>query len=166
MPFMPRMGLLPHYQTLSGEDRRALYTIPSEIRDQKLIPPQCDEIRNAKRNANTVGKLLEGLERGEDFQGIGDFSFIGYGQSKPEDLGMKDKTDIGPDDRDSDRKGAILELRKLGSEVPGAHLTNFALAVFDLIRLIHVPALPIAAPEAPPASRRRPWCWFCMGGRG
>ena len=33
------------------------------------------------------------------------------------------------------RMGAILELRKLGSEVRPGHLKDFALAVFDFINL-------------------------------
>ncbi|MFC0512939.1 DUF4157 domain-containing protein [Mucilaginibacter angelicae] len=39
------------------------------------------------------------------------------------------------------RRGAIIELRKLGSQVPVEKLTEFALAVFDLIREIHDPGI-------------------------
>ncbi|WP_183574344.1 DUF4157 domain-containing protein [Mucilaginibacter sp. X5P1] len=54
---------------------------------------------------------------------------------------MKDVNDIGLSDSDKEtpekRKGAVIELRKLGSEVPPEKLMEFALAVFDLIVLIN-----------------------------
>jgi hypothetical protein len=48
--------------------------------------------------------------------------------------------DIGISDSENTRRhGALIELRKLGSEVPAEKLTEFALAVFDLIVLINGP---------------------------
>jgi hypothetical protein len=136
MPFMLRLGLLPHYGALNGADMAALANIRQEVLDSPFLPQQTNDSVNF--NPTTIQNLLTALGQGEDLQ---DLEVIaGYGAYAPGGMpGMANAADIGMDIHGLPRAGAIIELRKLGNDVTPAQLSAFALAVFDLIQLINAP---------------------------
>jgi hypothetical protein len=106
----------------------------------------------------TALKLLEDMEAKSANPSTDDkmdlfqnpFMAIGYGQigstvssaeeKKLETWGMKTIDDIGistTEPEEGRRRGAIIELRKLGNDVPVDQLKGFALAVFKFIMLIN-----------------------------
>lgn len=136
MPFMLRLGLLPHYGTLNQEDIAALQHIRHEVRNMPFLPNNGEIFDPA-----TIQQILQYLGEGQDIQ---DHVFVvGYGGYAPNGaaLGMNSATDIGVDDTGQQRAGAIIELRKLGNDVTPDQLSAFALAAFDLIRAINAPAV-------------------------
>ena len=185
MPFMPRLGLLPHYKKLEMPDRHVLNSLPAYILDRNFFPAGMNE-HNVLLNLNfTIRDLLNGLAAGKtltEMLSSYQVRLSGYEEKHFHDFDMVHDTDIGPSDREPaipqatvpyyspvyllhrffdasghphdllfvhqggysdvfddyhNRMGAILELRKLGSEVRPEHLKDFALAVFDFIGLIN-----------------------------
>lgn len=130
MPFMLRLGLLPHYGTLTQNDLNALGQIRDTVLSAQVLPLQTqDMVLNP-----TIQELLNSLGQGVDIDGL-----AGYASSSQQELGMNNITDIGISDQENVRHGAIIELRKLGNDVQANQLTPFALSVFDLIAAINAP---------------------------
>jgi hypothetical protein len=170
MPFMLRLGLLPHYNALSKDDRELLRAkIQKGVLATPFLPAICKEFAGEAGSDNeeagsdneeaksegkpkahpTIGAILDKLENtialrdADEYYDYGDEDYAGYGANAVDfrgKLGMKDETDIGRSDTEETRTGAIIELRKLGNDVKPEQLPGFALAVFDLIRLINAPA--------------------------
>jgi hypothetical protein len=133
MPFLLRLGLRPHFGTLTPEEKEALgERMRPSVRESEMLPL---EGKRVPKVSEMLGLLGEGSDLHQNLETIP----LGYAASKPKTLGMKNEADIGSGYGLSERKrqGAIIELRKLGNDVPPGQLTDFALAVFDLVRLVH-----------------------------
>jgi Domain of unknown function (DUF4157) len=137
MPFMLRLGLLPHYNSLSDDERDDLDRIRQSVLDTPFLPNALDN--GLDYNINDV---INALAEGQDLPSSS--IFAGYNASTPGSLGMASNTDIGPSQTEAQRDGAVIELRKLGSDVLPGQLTAYALAVFDFIRLINAPPIHVA----------------------
>lgn len=142
MPFMLRLGLLPHFQTLTAHDLLDLQRIDPLVLNTAYLPQQT----NDTFNPSTIQQILTALGQGQDIQDLE--GIAGYGAYAPNGLGlgMAHNSDIGPSQTEPARNGAVIELRKLGNDVGPGQLTAFALAVFDLIRAINAPAVAVAPP--------------------
>jgi hypothetical protein len=166
MPFMLRNGFMPFFNSLNTDERKQLEEIDTEGWKTNIMPPtkEGEDMKNPtvkKIFDNMLGingeprfneeKKGERKVRSEDLlQNIGG---TGHGTIKDnkeslDTFGMARIDDIGHSDTETaeQRHGALIELRKLGSEVPANKLKEFALAVFDLIVLIN------ASSSAPPPS--------------
>ncbi|MES2277774.1 MAG: DUF4157 domain-containing protein [Bacteroidota bacterium] len=172
MPFMLRTGFLSFYKTvekpeeLEKMDDLDIDIVHKDVGDTTI---QAEGGEKTKMTITARGLLTE-LKSGKDpFQ---EWNVQGHGQIKgpkesPEekdkqtenldDWNMDFIEDIGTADTERDkhkkRRGAIIELRKLGNDLPPEELKNYALAVFDLIRLINVPDPPRPAPPLPRGPR-------------
>ncbi|MES2277773.1 MAG: DUF4157 domain-containing protein [Bacteroidota bacterium] len=144
MPFMLRNGLLPLFDTLTeGEVRQLKQIVGDDTWNKKIVPGSPHSIDDFDHGEiPTVRKIFdELLINRNDF--LQKEKIAGHGEIKnsPSSLdkfGMTRVDDIGISDIEkSRRQGAIIELRKLGSEVAIGNLKEFALAVFDLTRLIN-----------------------------
>jgi hypothetical protein len=93
-----------------------------------------------------IGFLMELLQTGEDYVHrlteshgqINKDNYRDWGKMEEiDDIGMSDTEEVG-----EKRRGAIIELRKLGNDVPPKKLKEFAEAVFILVRRINTPNAP------------------------
>ena len=127
MPLLFRRGLLPHYQSLTEDEKAELKNISSEVLNAKVAATEND----------TITELLGKLKEDTDFNKMGyrTKSFMYFGMKSESDIGISDsESQTEPDKR---RQGALIELRKLGNDVPPDQLKSFALAVFDLTQMIN-----------------------------
>jgi hypothetical protein len=157
MPFMLRNGFLPFYNAMSAEEKDSIDRLSHPKLSQKFIRKGTKELPDDK--IPTFKKILEDLKDGKDY--LQDMLVAGHGGIRPTTLaswGMSSIDDIGVSQTEPTanvRKGAIIELRKLANDVPPEQLTEFALAVFDLIMLINArpaPPVPPPPPDDPPAA--------------
>ncbi len=155
MPFMLRNGFMPFFNSLKPEEKIQLKLIDLKALDVKIMPPGNDEFK--EEEIPTVKEIFEHMlgkrkpptdddddehddkkdylqQKWEDMSGHG--GIIDYKESYIR-YGMKRVDDIGSIPGEEVRRGAIIELRKLGSEVLPEQLKDFALAVFDLVSLIN-----------------------------
>ena len=137
MPFMHRLGYLPMYQNLTDEERKeVLADMRDKVKKSRILPLSQDTVSYEDYPGLTnIEDYLTNLIEGKD--PLKDIYLAGYGSSSPETLGMKSETDIGGSEKEVERNGAVIELRKLGSEVKPEALKAFALALFDLIKEIN-----------------------------
>jgi hypothetical protein len=147
MPFMLRNGLVPFYNSLSLDEKKELDNLKDL--NKRVIPDglinEENLIKTDSYKTVTIEVLLTGLKANMDlFQKT---VVSGYGKINSGNYGswgdMKSVDDIGESDIEKRpekiRQGAIIELRKLGNDVPPGKLEEFALAVFDLVRLLNFP---------------------------
>lgn len=162
MPFMPRLGLLQIYNSLAPADILALANIPAAVRGRMIIPDDAELMMFGA--IPTVDHLLNAFAGGQDIQDIVNWPPQSYAQGNV--VGMANPNDIGPSGAEPVRNGAILELRKLGNDVAPGQLAPFALAVFDLIEAINMPAAgpPAAPPPAGPPAAAGGNVGCCGGG--
>lgn len=131
-PLFFRTTLVPFYQSLSeGEKELIDNRLSNKVKNTKAIPTE---------ETTTIGQLLEGLKEGnyiDLFQNMGRVPTM-------QTYGLHHMSDIGGSDAEAreDRQGALIELRKLGNDVPADKLKDFALAVFDLVKLLNTPPNP------------------------
>ncbi|MES2277770.1 MAG: DUF4157 domain-containing protein [Bacteroidota bacterium] len=166
MPFMFRNGFRPFFDSLGEEELVELENkIEGDLAPLRhpILPPE--EIHEMMREETTVWDLFrdmrtggasnEGLRKdrkGDEkldliqLNGVNGHGQIGrtmYGEYKetsryhPKHWKMDRVDDIGALPGIPERRGAIIELRKLGNDVRTDQLTEFALAVFRFIRLIN-----------------------------
>jgi hypothetical protein len=165
MPFMLRAGLWPFINNLSPVEILELkQLLIDNTLDFKVTPiPNKDDIKhdevptvkailldliNKKETPElSEQKSVSDLLQDEEVAGYGE---IRIGEKMTKKYKMKSLDDIGLSQAgptlpvEHVRKGAIIELRKLGSQIPIDGLINYALAVFDLINAIHHPGLTVA----------------------
>ncbi|MFC0518063.1 DUF4157 domain-containing protein [Mucilaginibacter angelicae] len=157
MPFMLRNGFWPFFGSLTPEELEELKGFKNaykNVLNVKVMPPKSKEEWETK--IPTVKEIIEHmvarteaddeeyepdlLQKG-DVVGHGNITNMnhdGYWKMDSiDDIGQSSDEPAG-----EKRRGAIIELRKLGNEVPHNKLTEFALAVFDLITLINAPDIP------------------------
>lgn len=129
MPLCFRMGLRPFYKSLTANERNLIHIlIPDDVLGAQVMPKG----DNAQVKLS-IRELLELLRNGKDLQDKVP-GLPGYGQTQRiKEFGLSNMSDIGSSDRD----GALIELRKLGNDVPPNKLKTFALAVFDLVKAIN-----------------------------
>jgi hypothetical protein len=156
MAFMLRTGFMPFFNNLSETDKESLKKIDTDALDVPIV--QGKEAKHLERL--TVKQIFVDMMskvNGEKKDLLQEEKYVGHGgitddeESKTK-WGIANVQDIGISDKETHRAGAIIELRKLGSEVPAEGLAKFALAIFDLIMLIN--ARP--APPGPPTVLRVP----------
>jgi len=168
MPFMLRNGFWPFFGSLTMEELVELKKFKKayqNVLSVKVMPPKSKEEWETK--IPTVKEIIEDmvakteaedeeyeedLLQGGDVAGHGSITDMTYDKY----WNMDSIDDIG---RSSDepagekRRGAIIELRKLGNEVPAAKLKEFAVAIFDLVKLINAPDVPRPHPPLPRVPR-------------
>ncbi|MEM6829010.1 MAG: hypothetical protein AAF551_00750 [Bacteroidota bacterium] len=125
MPFFFRLGLNPHYSSLNEVEKEVLKRhLPEAIKEASFV------LGNWRFN---IGEMLNELEEGRDLNQH-------VYKDDPLKFGMENNDkDIGSSDTEDRREGALIELRKLGNDVRPDQLMSFALAVFDLVRMINTP---------------------------
>ncbi len=187
MPFMLRLGMLPHWKSLKKEDKEKFIKtigkrtdymgavvfplvagggeegylteeipeeIPELISDEilKLSPelspeliselgPELsseeisEQILELIPKHITWGHVIDEINEGQDYLETDGYPIAGYGAylRSRDKLKMKSDVDIGESDSGDGREGALIELRKLGADVPSGKLLEFAQAVFELI---------------------------------
>jgi hypothetical protein len=155
MPFMLRLGLLPHYGTLTQADLVALGRISPAVLNSPYLPPAAN---TESLGPQTIQQILTNLGQGVDIQHME--GIVGHGGSTAGSLGMNSDTDIGPAQTEPARNGAVIELRKLGNDVTPLQLRAFALDVFDLIRLINAPppVAPVVGGGGAPGGQNNDGC--------
>jgi hypothetical protein len=166
MPFMFRNGFRPFFDSLSEEELMELENkIEGDLAPlhHPILP--AEEIHEMMREETTVWDLFRDMRTGGagnegprkdrkgdekldliQLNGVNGHGQIGrtmYGEYKgtpryhPKHWKMDRVDDIGALPGIPERRGAIIELRKLGNDVRTSQLTEFALAVFKFIRLIN-----------------------------
>ncbi|MFC0518062.1 DUF4157 domain-containing protein [Mucilaginibacter angelicae] len=164
MPFMLRTGFMPFFNNLDAKEKEELklidtndlnkkfphleITIKEVFEDMMKIDESdekgdcgndsddddCARFQEDNRDYDDDEKKVDLLQKEEGYYGHGGVTE----GNRHDDYGMETINDIGISDSEKTRRrGALIELRKLGSEVPPEKLTEFALAVFDLIVLIN-----------------------------
>ncbi|MES2277771.1 MAG: DUF4157 domain-containing protein [Bacteroidota bacterium] len=133
MPFMLRNGLMPFFESMTKAERELILKM---------------EFKSDGESKTPVKSVMSALAEKKDY--FVEKGVEGHGQISTGNLtswnGMKTVDDIGSSTEEPKRRGAIIELRKLGNDVPAGQLRGFAMAVFNLIRLINTEA-PIPATE-------------------
>jgi hypothetical protein len=131
MPFMLRNGLMPFYESMTKAERALILKL---------------EFKSDGESKTPVKSIMSALAKKKDY--FVEKGVQGHGQISTSNLiewnGMKTVDDIGSSTKEPKRRGAIIELRKLGNDVPAGQLKDFAIAVFNLISLINTEA-PIPA---------------------
>jgi hypothetical protein len=131
MPFMLRNGLMPFYESMTKAERALILKL---------------EFKSDGESKTPVKSIMSALAEKKDY--FVEKGVQGHGQISTSNLiewnGMKTVDDIGSSTKEPKRRGAIIELRKLGNDVPAGLLKDFAIAVFNLISLINTEA-PIPA---------------------
>jgi hypothetical protein len=156
MPFMLRNAFWPFFNSLTEEDVKQLQRIDTSLFDKRLIEDNSPIIK--KVFEDMLAKKALGDEKQENvyhrdyFQRTNTHGHGGITEANyKNDWKLETVDDIGAsDDPGDERRGAIIELRKLGDEVPHDKLMEFALAAFDLIVLIN--ARESSSSSAPPLS--------------
>jgi hypothetical protein len=144
MPFLLRNGFLPFYKALNGPDKKR---VKNQLLDNYSV--MLDDIKAPGFGTDLItgtgtrmGAVMEFLADDEEHihsltESHGEINkktYEGWKLNSVDDIGMSDTEEIG-----EKRRGAIIELRKLGNDVPAQKLKEFAEAVFTLIRLINAP---------------------------
>ncbi|SDT12225.1 protein of unknown function [Mucilaginibacter mallensis] len=157
MPFTLRNGFRPFFDSLDEKEQGELKSIGEELNvpvmppdgELKSDPPKIadilkDMLEKAGKSGDTKMDLLQTLNSSYG-KGVLGHGVIG-GIERPGDenrynyksWGMDTIDDIGISQKETEkRRGAIIELRKLGNDVPAEKLEEFALAVFSLVRAIN-----------------------------
>jgi hypothetical protein len=123
MPFMLRNGLMPFFDSMEAAEQEMILKL---------------NFKSERESKTPVRSVMSGLAKKEDYfvkKGV-----EGHGQILKHNLtdwGMGTVDDIGSLKEEPVRRGAIIELRKLGNDVRADQLKAFALAVFDLVSLIN-----------------------------
>ncbi|MFC0518061.1 DUF4157 domain-containing protein [Mucilaginibacter angelicae] len=163
MPFMLRNGFRPFFDSLDEKQREELKNIDEDALNILIMSEGGDLGYELK-----VGDILKDMQEragkpGDDkrdliqrFDGVGvlGHGVIGgiprHGEEERSDYkswGMEEIDDIGISQTETERRrGAIIELRKLGNDVPVEKLEEFALAVFNLVKLINAGDGPVPLP--------------------
>ncbi|WP_183574346.1 DUF4157 domain-containing protein [Mucilaginibacter sp. X5P1] len=166
MPFLFRNGFRPFFDSLSEDELRELENkIEGDLEPLRHPILPAEEVHEMMGEETTVWDLFSDMRTGGTSNvgprkdrkgdekldliqirgalGHGQIGRTMYGEYKkssghhPEDWKMSGVDDIGALPGIAERQGAIIELRKLGNDVPTSQLTEFALAVFRFIRLIN-----------------------------
>jgi hypothetical protein len=167
MPFMLRNGFWPFFNSLSEEDVKQLERIDTSLFSERLKVKEEETPIIRKVFENMLIKKALTDEKEENPYHIDYFQLtntLGHGgitkENHKKDWKLETVDDIGVSDDSIDRRrGAIIELRKLGDEVPHDKLLEFALAVFDLTVLINArrgssssSSSPLSTPPPPSSS--------------
>jgi hypothetical protein len=154
MPFMLRTGFKPFYDAMLPHEREALHKLVADEKlDADILPKGLEEITDRTISIADIINDLKSADNKKDlFQGEGVLGHGGitgpkektdhYGFGNTEETqkwDMETVSDIGISDKGKERrKGAVIELRKLGNDIKPAELKEFALAVFDLVSFINL----------------------------
>jgi len=158
MPFTLRNGFRPFFDSLDEKEQGELKSIGEELNvpvmppkeELKSDPPKIadilrDMLEKAGKPGDTKMDLLQTIDSSYG-KGVLGHGVIG-GIERPGDenrynyksWGMDTIDDIGISQKETEkRRGAIIELRKLGNDVPAEKLEEFALGVFNLVRAINI----------------------------
>jgi hypothetical protein len=164
---MLRNGFWPFFNSLSEEDVKQLERIDTSLFSERLKVKEEETPIIRKVFENMLIKKALTDEKEENPYHIDYFQLtntLGHGgitkENHKKDWKLETVDDIGVSDDSIDRRrGAIIELRKLGDEVPHDKLLEFALAVFDLTVLINArrgssssSSSPLSTPPPPSSS--------------
>ncbi|WP_197684496.1 eCIS core domain-containing protein [Mucilaginibacter mallensis] len=143
MPFMLRNAFWPFFNSLTEEEVKQLQLIDTSLFDKRLIEDNSPIIKKVFEDMLAKKALSdekqENVYHRDYFQRTNTHGHGGITEENYKDVWkLETVDDIGASDAPGDeRRGAIIELRKLGDEVPHDKLMEFALAAFDLIVLIN-----------------------------